>query len=339
MHIIGLDAHSATFTMAFLTERGKIKNCLSRDTSAENLIELATSVKGPKTLIVEESHVAQWVKSVLEAFVDKLIVCDPKENRWIARDDFIDDRKSAIKLAELYLVGKIKEIYHPDNEGAAVKSLFLHYYDITHQSTRFKNKLKSYFRQAGIKLSGSGVYKMENSDKYLEELSFYPHLRSQAKHIYPIIESLELIRNMTRASMVRKVRKNPAYSLLQGMPGVGPVISCGYIALIFTPHRFSRKNKLWRYANLGNVYHVSDGKVYKNKKSKSGNRVLKWLVYQHFQKSVELCKQPNRFKIKYQELRSKGLSHKVARRHVCRSILSVVRTIWMKEEAYQDKFN
>ena len=38
-------------------------------------------LKGPKTLIVEESHIAQWIKSVLEPYVDKLIVNTPSMSR------------------------------------------------------------------------------------------------------------------------------------------------------------------------------------------------------------------------------------------------------------------
>jgi transposase len=323
--------------MAVLNGRGKLSECLSRPTTAENMIELVSKIRGPKELVVEESHMAQWVKMTLEPFVDRLIVCDPKENRWIARADFNNDRTSAIKLAELHFMGKIKEIYHPDDEGAALRSLFLHYYDIDHQLTRFKNKLKGFYRQVGIKASGSGIYERKNRGEWLTKISSYPHLLFQAEQIFPLVDDLEKKKVKAKSSMEKMARKNKAYSLLQAMPGVGPVIACGYVALLVTPHRFSRKNKLWRYANLGNVYHVSDGKVYKDKRSKSGNRVLKWIVFQHEQKAVELSKQPNRFKVQYQELRSKGLSHKVARRHVCRSILSVVRAVWMKEEPYRDE--
>jgi hypothetical protein len=170
MTIIGLDAHSATFTMAFLTDQGNLSKVLNRDTSAENLINLVKGVKGPTTLVVEESHIAQWIKDMLTPFVDTLIVCDPKENRWIARDEFIDDRKSAIKLAELYLSGYLKEIPHPDGRDAILRSLFLHYYDITKQGIRFKNKLKGYYRQVGIKASGKAIYEKKNRETWLVQL-------------------------------------------------------------------------------------------------------------------------------------------------------------------------
>jgi transposase len=114
------------------------------------------------------------------------------------------------------------------------------------------------------------------------------------------------------------------------------VIATGYVAMIDTPHRFSRKNKLWKYAALGNMRHTSDEEVYADRASKSGNRVLKWVVIEHFQHAVETSKVDNRFKRQYEALRKKGLDHTAARRMVCRALLSTVRAMWMKEEKYRD---
>ncbi|MEW5806136.1 MAG: transposase [Acidobacteriota bacterium] len=338
INIIGLDIHSANFTMAVLNTQGKICSCLSRATSAENLIDVVSKVKGPRKLVVEESHLAQWVKSTLEPYVDKLIISDPKENRWIARADFTDDRQSAIKLAQLLMGGYIKEIYHPDDGGAELRSLFIHYHHVNHQINRFKNKLKALYRQVGIKASGTGIYDKQQWSVWKEKLKSYPHLLFQANQLFSLIDSLEEMKEETKSSLIKRAKKFPVYDLLREIPGVGSVIASGYIAMIITPHRFSKKNKLWRYANLGTTYHVSDQVVYKDEKSKTGNRVLKWVVFQHFRKAVHICKSSNRFKQQYVELRSRGLSEKVARRHVCRSLLSVIRAVWMKGESYQDKF-
>ena len=132
MNTIGLDAHSASFTVAILNRHGKLSLCLRRRTSEEELIEIVSTVESPNELVVEESHLAQWIKMALEPYVDKLIICDPRHNRWIAKEDFANDRTSAIKLAELLRGGYIKEIYHPHDTGASLRSLFLHYYDLNH---------------------------------------------------------------------------------------------------------------------------------------------------------------------------------------------------------------
>jgi len=336
MNCIGLDAHSASFMMAVLNKNGKVTQCVSRPTSAENLIELVSAVPGPKELIVEESELAQWVKETLTPYVDRLVVCDPRRNRWIAKEDFNDDRRSAIKLAELWRGGYIKEVHHLEDQQAVLRRDFLHYGDLNEQVCRFKNKLKAVYRQAGIAVSGEGVYEQEKRVEWMKRLKELPCLGRQAQRLYVLIDTLEAMKEDGLKGMVRAARREKGYGLLLGIPGVGPVVGCGYMALIGTPHRFSRKNKLWRYAGFGNTLHISDERVYADRPSKTGNRLLKWVVVQHFMGAVERTRKENVFKRRYERLCREGHSTQVARRQVCRSLLSVVRAVWMKGEAYRE---
>ena len=48
MKTIGLDAHSATFTVAILNRQGKLGLCLRRPTSEEQLIEIVNTVESLK---------------------------------------------------------------------------------------------------------------------------------------------------------------------------------------------------------------------------------------------------------------------------------------------------
>ena len=124
MQTLGLDVHSMNLVIAHVNGRGKLCRQYERATTAKNLIEVVGHVSGPERLVVEECHLAQWVKHALEPYVHELIVCDPKQQAY--------------------------------------------------------------------------------------------------------------------EKMVKPAKKSPAFELLQTAPGIGPIIATGYIALIDTPHRFSR---------------------------------------------------------------------------------------------------
>jgi transposase len=322
--------------MAILNARGKLMQCLNRDTSEESLIEEASKVTGKKHMVVEECHLAQWVHATLKPYVDELTVCDPKHNRWIAQDDFADDRTSAIKLAQLAQMGQLKPVYHPDDGMAQLRGLFLHYYDLTRQLTRFKNKLKACFRRVAVPTPGRGVYHPGQHQEWLEKLRDHPYLVTQAQHLFELVDRLQAIKAHTHREMVARAKRVPAFDLLTQMPGIGPVVGTGYLAIVITPHRFARKNKLWRYAGLANQVHESDGVVYRRRPSRCGNRVLKWIVIQHFQGAVRCPKGLNRFQRQYQALLARGVGQRAARRVVCRTLLSVVRAVWMTGEPYQE---
>ena len=336
MQILGLDVHSDHFVVAHLNARGKLCRMYERMTSAETLIDVIGNVRGPKRMVVEESHLAQWVKHTAEAYVDELIICDPKQNRWIAEDEFADDHRSARKLAELLHGGYIKAIRHPDDRGAELRSLFLHYYHLTRETTRFKNMLKGTFRQIAIRAPGQAIYQESERDRWMAKLKAFSHLKHRAGDYFDLLDTLAAKKQKAYQAMVRRARGTVAFKILQTVPGVGPVVAAGYIALIDTPHRFSRKNKLWAYACLGNRYHKSDDIVYENRRSKTGCRPLKWLVLHQFQGAVIRSKTSNRFSRQCDRLIRSGLGRRAARRQVCRTLLSTVRVVWKKGEAYRE---
>lgn len=335
MNRIGLDAHSATFTVAVMNPSGKVTRCLSRPTSAENLIDVVSAVKGPRELIVEESPVAQWVKETLESYVDRLVVCDPRHNRLIAEAEFNDDRTSAIQLANLSRGGFIKEVVHLDGRHVSLRQDFLHYSDLNAQGVRFKNKLKATYRQVGTAPRGIEVYHRKR-EVWLEGLGPWPALVRQAKDLYALIDEVEAMKQNCLKGMVQAARKDRAWRLLLGVPGIGPVVACGYMGMIGTPHRFSTRNKLWKYCSLSNTRHISDERVYRDQSSKSGNRILKWVVTQHYMGAVERPGSQNRFRRLHERLSADGHDRNVVRRTVCRSLLNVVRAVWMKGEPYRD---
>ena len=336
MYSIGLDVHGASFTAAGVDETGRLIRCRRHKTTEERLIEEVGQYPSPRQVVVEECHLAQWVKMALEPYVDRLVVCDPKENRWISQEDFIDDQRSAERLAELLRDGRLKEIVHPTGEAAALRREFLHYCDLNCQVTRFKNKLKSVFGRVAVATPGAAVYAPESREAWLAKLPD-DTLRHIASHYALPVDLFEAMKRETFRRMTRRASREPAYKLLQTIPGVGPVLATGYVALIVTPHRFSHKNKLWRYAGFGNIRHVSDGVVYASKASPSGCRALKWVAKQHFKTAIRSDLKENRFIRKLAALRANGLSRKQAKRQVCRQLLSVVRAVWMKGEAYRDR--
>jgi len=335
MNSIGFDVHKTNVFMVAVNDRGKITHCREYPTTEKNVIKLVTMVPGPRQVMFEEGGMAGWMKMVVEPYADKVIVCDPTQNRLISKAEFNDDKSSATKLAQLLLLGNYKEVYHPQGKAAELRSLFMQYYYANHDITRYKNRLKACFRQMAIPVSGSSVYNPNNRADWLAKLAEYPHLHSHATRLFRIIDRHEKIKQKILRQMRKLACKQPAYKLLQTMPGVGPLIACGYMAQIVTPDRFSQENKLWAYAGFANSHRESGGVIYSQRSSQSGNRPLKWVVSQHFRVALR-CSKPNRFKDYYHRRIQQGKSCTDARRDTCRCILSSVRAIWSKEKPYRN---
>jgi hypothetical protein len=62
---------------------------------------------------MEEGTLAAWALETCVHFGEKLVIADPKKNRWIGSSGQKDDPRDALQLAQLGRGGYIKEIHHP----------------------------------------------------------------------------------------------------------------------------------------------------------------------------------------------------------------------------------
>jgi hypothetical protein len=142
-YYIGLDVHSRTCTMAWITmtwmnEEGAYRGPSTFRTDGENLRKKAEGVKADeKALTLEEGPLAFWTARVLDGIVDRTVVCDPRENYLISRAARKDDEADAKALARLLRLGEVKEVYQPENDRRALfKQAASHYCQPLHGPPR-----------------------------------------------------------------------------------------------------------------------------------------------------------------------------------------------------------
>ena len=70
---------------------------------------------GRKYLTFEEGPMAGWLYRNLAAKTDKIVVCDPRRNKYIATDGDKDDLIDADKLAHLLRGGYLRPVHQNDN--------------------------------------------------------------------------------------------------------------------------------------------------------------------------------------------------------------------------------
>lgn len=340
MKIIGVDAHSTTCEVAVLSSSGKGELVMHRTvpTNGEILIDCIAEIPGKKELVLEESEIASWLRRTLNPYVDKVIVAEPRENKWIANTKLSNDKVDAIRLAKLHLGGYIKEVYHPEDGRQRFKELVLSYHDLDKQVIRFKNKIKAKYRQNGIFPKGETVYNPKHRDKWLDNLPDN-EVVFQATKLYKIFDLITLCKEQTRRKIIKMSKKYPEISKFQQIPGIGPIISATVSAIIDTPFRFSKRNKVWAYARLGLGERESAGHWKPGGRqhlSKDGNRILKKMIMT----AVEsiLRSRDNSYKQKFYNLvLNKHVDSSLAKLTIGRCILSTMMVMWKKGEDYKEK--
>jgi len=331
---IGIDIHKRTCEFCVLNNKGVVVMRKHVRTEEKSLIAALSSIQGERYVVIEESTIAQWIYCTLKPYANKLVISNPKKNRLIHGDEEKDDGLDCFKLADLYRMNKIYEVYHSDvEELIALRKLVNHYYKVNADCTRTMNRIKAEYSFYGIFAYGAKVYHSQR-EEYLDQVP--SGSRFILENYFSELDTFRLLKAKVIKELKDMMKGNTTMKWLQSVPGFGFIRSVTYFSAILTPDRFPDKSKLHRYSGLAVISKGSGGVVYCTKASREGNRFLKHVLIDAAITCISRSK-GNEFRKEYDGLLKRGLTPKTARRTVARSINAKLFGLWKKGEAYNVK--
>jgi len=250
MNYIGCDCHISTLDCAVVNERGHETKKQKMNTGVKGLMEFVKSIPKPRKIIIEEGTLANWLLEICTDYGEKLIITDPKTNRWIGRAGQKNDAIDATKLAQLARGGYIKEIHHPIGHRRRFRELVLLYHDTVKSQTRIKNKLKAKFRQNGIKCSGETVYSVKYREEWKKKLPQDKVVQVMVEGLWQQLDQVHEVQEELLGHIRKQSRQYSEIKRFKQIPGIGTVHATTISAIVETPHRFANKKKLWMFAGL-----------------------------------------------------------------------------------------
>jgi len=338
MNYIGVDCHISSLDFAVVNERGTTTKKAKVNTGVKEFIGFVKSVPKPRRIFIEEGELAGWLLETSLKFGERLIITDPKINKWIGKAGQKNDTIDAEKLAQLARGKYIKAIYHSVDKRRRFKQLVFAYHDTVRNQTRIKNKIKASFRKNGIRCSGVTVYSDKYRDKWREQLSENKITRLIVEELWVQLDQLRVSKERLKRNIRIQSKRYPEIKQFMEMPGIGLVHAVTISAIIETPHRFANKKKLWMYAGVGLMERSSGEKVYSRKLTREYNRPLKNAIRQAVEAAIHA--QDNQFRRQYLRLTlEKGIASHKAKLTVARSMLAALYGMWKKGEAYDPEID
>ena len=325
-HYIGLDGHCGTSTFVVVDQDAEITSKIRVPTAEGFLLRYVRSLKGPKKLALEESHISQWLYLLLKDEVDELVVCNPLYlgRKQGAKDDFRD----GLHLANELRCGHLVAVHHEDSELWTLRTIVQAYLDVTRQLTQAKNRYKALFNAQAIEVSGSAVYK----DKaHIDKLATSAD-RFVAAALFAQIEHLSTAKEAYLPEFERYADKHRQIKRLCSVPGISLIRATIITALVCSPGRFRNKHKFWAYSMLIKYIDKSDDVEY-GKRSVHGRRELK-VVFDGA--ALTVLKGENALRKYYDRLRTKKVAHKAAKKAVARRIAAICLALLKSNAKYDD---
>ena len=336
-HYIGADVDSKMTDLA-VERNGRIVQRYRVPTDILSLRRVLEEVRGRKELTMEEGPMAHWLYRNLRDAVDRLVVCDPRRNAYIAKDGDKDDPIDAGKLAALLRGGYLREVYHSDDEQRVLLKQWVGlYHDRVREAVRQVNKLRGCCRAYGVRIVRAAPFEPSARDTWLAKLD-NPALAAQVSMLWTGLDAVLQQVRQSRRQVLRLSRGYPILAHWQDIPGVGPIRAATLLAYLDTPWRFKRRAKLWKYCGVG-LERCSSGKD-RNGKPKIGLLQLAWAVNKRLKDAVmgatlsAIQHRDNVFAAQYERLVRDGLTPSNARHTVARKMLTVMWGMWKAERPF-----
>jgi transposase len=329
-HYIGLDGHARSCDLAVVSAGGRSVRRWHLPTSIPELVEAIESVAKPRKLTLEEGPMADWFMRRLAPYVDELVVCDPRRNALIGKDQDKTDAIDARTLAELYRGGYLRAVHHPASEDRELfKRHVALYHDRVVQRVREGNKVLGFFRRFGIVETGSALEDADQRNDMLRRLAEGGKHALACEDAGILLESYDLAKKherKVRRSLEQRAKGVDIIGRWVAVPGVKWIRASTLYVYLDTPDRFRSKSALWKYLGIGLMKKTSGQGPVVLRPTNRCNRALKATILGAAKSAAREEGSP--FRRQYQRLIKEGHDTRIALRVVARTLATVLWGMW-----------
>jgi transposase len=287
-----------------------------------------------RLLTFEEGPLADWLARNLRPHVERLIVCEPRRNAYVAKEGDKDDPLDAERLAQLLRGGFLKEVHQPGSlDRTVLKQHVSFYHDRVRERVRQSHQLVALLRRHGVFASIHHVVDSDERRRLWNKLPNRKLLRTDRDLVLEVYELLVEQEEELRATLLRLARREEPVRRFQDLPGIGWIRAITYYVYLDTPTRFPSKSALWRYCAWGLERRPSGAGPMRVQLTKAGNRRLKDVLVGAARSAVAPGDNP--FADKYAHgTQEEGRHPAPARRNVARCLASTMWSLWKTGSQY-----
>jgi transposase len=332
-HFIGVDVHCQFCEIAVVDGRGNVESRQRTETSIVALLPVVEGVPRPRRLVIEEGPLACWLWRNLHTAVDEMVVSEPRRNRLIAEGGDKDDDIDAEKLAQLLRGGYVKPVHQsPSLEQAVFKQHVSVYHFRVRQRVREGQRISALFRQHGVMIRERAFVAEADRAELVQRLPANAVLQAMPALLWPGYDDLVAHQEKWRRQLVKLAQEQEVVQRFEALPGLGWIRASTLYAYLDTPWRFRSKSARWKYLGIGLERHRSGTGPEHVGVPKLVHRVLKSTILGAARSAV--AQGDNPFADQHRRWIKQGLSPKLARRNVARSLAATLGGLWKNGSVY-----
>ena len=252
MSHIAIDVHQKTSTLAWLDPATGEIGERRIYTNRQELAELLATISRPWIVAIEATRQSPAVCDWLRALDSEIHLVEPQTLSLMARlHNAKTDLKDARLMLHALLHDYLPEAYLAPPEVAEKRDLYHAHNNLRQTATKLKNLLRSLLNKADLDLTVTDLLGVKSRPQVEAQLArMAPHRAVAARAYWDLLVTTETHLAEVDKRIRAAVKADPLGRELLKLPGVGPIISFGWVALLGDLGRFGGWKQLCSYAGL-----------------------------------------------------------------------------------------
>jgi len=274
MNYCGIDVANVTSAVCIIDGQGKVLRQVSIATDVGDLAE-ALSGFGRLRVMIEASPLAEWVATQVEAMGHEPVLVDARAAKHLVSSAKKTDARDAYTLAQMGRSGWYTAVHRKSAAARLLRSRLQGRQALLRTAKASAASIRGLLRAHGIRVGR------------VAEGAFASRVRQlvgeTVAELTETIEALLAVWQQSRAAAValeralrREGRQDAVRRRLQGVPGVGPLVSSVYQATIDDPRRFETARQVADYVGLAPRVYQSGELDKRGRISREGDTLLRW---------------------------------------------------------------
>ena len=236
--------------------------------------------------VVIEVTTNTWaVVEMLERYAGQVVVANPYKTKLIAEAQIKNDKVDARALACLLAANFISEVWIPSPQVRQWRQLARHRGRLRKQCTQAKNQLHHLLQTHNLQSPERDLFSAAGRD-WLTHQKLPQVEQLILRQLLARIEFSEKQIQECERQIARLAQDDPRIARLMQITGVGLYTAFSIVAVLGDVRRFPSANKLAGYVGLVPREHQSGRRAYHGHITKSGDRLLRWLMIEAAQAAV-----------------------------------------------------
>ena len=280
---VGVDLHRRRSVIVRTTATGEVLEAVQIVNDADRLSEVIARAGEAPEVVLEATYGWYWAADALQAAGASVHLAHPLGVKAFTYRRVKNDLRDAADLADLLRMGRLPEAWIAPPATRELRELVRHRAKLVALRSHCKAEVHAVLAKCGVQVPMSDLFGVAGT-ALLDGLRLPAPYAARIASLRRVMEGLDFEADLFAGLVRARLARDPGYTAVQTIPGIGPTLGAVFVAEIGDVTRFRSADKLTCWAGLTPKHHESDTHVRRGRITKQGSRLVRWAAVESVQR-------------------------------------------------------